>query len=56
MAKNKHATKEKVLENAYKECQFVKIGHKVVQKLSLEKKFLIKEWSPKLIFSDEICF
>ena len=30
---------------------------KVVQKLSLEKKFLLKEWSPKLIlFLDKFFF
>ena len=35
-----------------------KIGHdfsnKVVQKLTLEKNVFNKEWSPKLIFSNEI--
>ena len=29
---------------------------KVVQKLSLEKKVFIKQWSPKLIFLDKIFF
>jgi hypothetical protein len=28
----------------------------VVQKLSLEKKVFTKQWSPKLIFLDEIFF
>ena len=29
---------------------------KVVQKLSLEKNYFTKKWSPKLIFLDEIFF
>jgi hypothetical protein len=58
LAKNQHATKEKVLKNFYVQGISVhqKLGvileSKMVQKLSLEKKVFTKKRSPKLIFLD----
>ena len=61
LAKNQHTPKEKVLKNSVRgmsvhQKSSIVLENKVVQKLSLEKIFFNKKWSPKLIFLNEIFF